>query len=172
MWGAERMIPSYSRRGALIERRFSNSICKMHCSLPDILQVPVPNMPKVDVLDDINGSLQPRNHSYHGGGLLLLRISVRTCIGKMCSKFFLSVALIAIIASVSLAHTFDEKRAELDLNATSTIADCPGYVAYNIAKTETSLTADLRLAGAACNVYGNDILELKLLVEYQTGISD
>jgi len=33
----------------------------------------------------------------------------------------------------------------------------------------TALTADLNLAGTACNVYGNDIQDLKLLVNYDSG---
>ncbi|OKL62330.1 putative alpha/beta-glucosidase agdC [Talaromyces atroroseus] len=35
-------------------------------------------------------------------------------------------------------------------------------------QTDASLTADLSLAGDACNAYGQDIDDLKLLVEYQT----
>jgi uncharacterized membrane protein len=31
------------------------------------------------------------------------------------------------------------------------------------------LTADLSLAGIACNVYGNDVQDLKLLVNYDSG---
>lgn len=46
---------------------------------------------------------------------------------------------------------------------------CPGYSASNVVKTESSLTADLTLAGAACNLYSDDIKDLKLVVEYQTG---
>ena len=45
---------------------------------------------------------------------------------------------------------------------------CPGYAASNVVKTDSSLTADLTLAGEACNVYSDDIKDLKLVVEYQT----
>ncbi|KAH8730809.1 glycosyl hydrolases family 31-domain-containing protein [Phaeosphaeriaceae sp. PMI808] len=45
---------------------------------------------------------------------------------------------------------------------------CPGYAASNIVKTDSSLTADLTLAGDACNVYSDDLKDLKLVVEYQT----
>jgi alpha-glucosidase len=48
---------------------------------------------------------------------------------------------------------------------------CPGYAASNVVKTDSSLTADLTLAGAACNVYSDDIKDLKLVVEYQTSKS-
>ncbi|KAI1475438.1 glycoside hydrolase family 31 protein [Daldinia eschscholtzii] len=44
---------------------------------------------------------------------------------------------------------------------------CPGYVASNVKNTSSSFTADLTLAGEACNVYGTDIEALSLTVEYQ-----
>ena len=50
------------------------------------------------------------------------------------------------------------------------VDDCPGYVATNVMQTATGLTADLTIAGPACNIYGYDLGALKLLVEYQTGI--
>jgi alpha-glucosidase len=49
------------------------------------------------------------------------------------------------------------------------LASCPGYKASNIKTTESSLTADLSLAGAACNVYGDDLKSLTLKVVYETG---
>jgi alpha-glucosidase len=45
---------------------------------------------------------------------------------------------------------------------------CPGYAASNVVKTPHGMTADLSLAGAACNVYGTDISSLKLTVEFQS----
>lgn len=44
---------------------------------------------------------------------------------------------------------------------------CPGYMASNIARTKRGLTARLTLAGTACNVYGTDVTDLNLTVEYQ-----
>ena len=52
----------------------------------------------------------------------------------------------------------------------ASIDDCPGYTATNVVQSASGLTADLNLAGPACNVYGYDLGELKLLVEYQTGM--
>jgi hypothetical protein len=52
----------------------------------------------------------------------------------------------------------------------ASVNDCPGYAATNIVETATGLTADLTLAGPACNIYGYDLGALKLLVEYQTGM--
>jgi len=46
---------------------------------------------------------------------------------------------------------------------------CPGYAATNVHDDGSKVTADLRLAGPACNVYGDDLTDLKLEVEYQTG---
>lgn len=51
----------------------------------------------------------------------------------------------------------------------ASISSCPGYTLSNIEETDASLTGDLSLAGDACNTYGDDIENLKLLVEYQTG---
>lgn len=53
----------------------------------------------------------------------------------------------------------------------SGVDSCPGYTASNVVDSGTTLTADLSLAGAACNAYGEDLSDLKLSVEYQTGKS-
>lgn len=45
---------------------------------------------------------------------------------------------------------------------------CPGYTANNIQTSSTGLSAHLTLAGKTCNVYGTDVKDLNLLVEYQT----
>ena len=44
---------------------------------------------------------------------------------------------------------------------------CPGYTASDVVSTDSGLTANLNLAGKACNVYGNDVDSLTLKVEYQ-----
>lgn len=48
---------------------------------------------------------------------------------------------------------------------------CPGYKAGNVQSDGATLTADLSLAGKACNVFGTDIQQLKLEVTYETGLS-
>jgi N-terminal barrel of NtMGAM and CtMGAM, maltase-glucoamylase len=55
------------------------------------------------------------------------------------------------------------------LLTTSSLAqnDCPGYTASNVQQSSTGLTADLQLAGPACNIYGTDLPNLTLTVEYQ-----
>ena len=50
----------------------------------------------------------------------------------------------------------------------TTRESCPGYVASNVQQTETGLTASLNLGGTACNIYGTDVPELKLTVNYDT----
>lgn len=47
--------------------------------------------------------------------------------------------------------------------------DCPGYKASNVVRGDNSVTADLTLAGAACNLYSQDLTDLKFLAEWQTG---
>ncbi|KAH6625247.1 alpha-glucosidase-like protein [Boeremia exigua] len=46
--------------------------------------------------------------------------------------------------------------------------DCPGYRASNVIRSDSSITADLTLAGSACNLYGQDLTDLKFLAEWQT----
>ena len=52
----------------------------------------------------------------------------------------------------------------------SGVDSCPGYKATNVVTTDSTLTADLSLNGAPCNVYGTDLADLQLVVEYQTGM--
>jgi alpha-glucosidase len=52
----------------------------------------------------------------------------------------------------------------------ASLDSCPGYTASNVQDDGGRVTADLALAGPACNVYGNDLTDLKLEVEYQTGM--
>jgi hypothetical protein len=81
--------------------------------------------------------------------------------------------LLGLAACSSLAYAVPVSQDTV--NVASTIArraeveSCPGYTASNVVSTDSSLTADLTLAGDACNAYSEDIKDLKLLVEYQTG---
>jgi alpha-glucosidase len=52
--------------------------------------------------------------------------------------------------------------------AAQDLASCPGYKASNVQHTGRGLTADLTLAGDACNAYGTDLTDLTLTVEHQT----
>jgi alpha-glucosidase len=55
-----------------------------------------------------------------------------------------------------------------DTEAVSAQDVCPGYKASNVIRTAHGMTADLTLAGKACNVYGTDVENLRLTVEYQS----
>jgi alpha-glucosidase len=48
--------------------------------------------------------------------------------------------------------------------------NCPGYKASNVHRSESNLTADLTLVGTACNIYGEDLLDLKFSAQWQTGM--
>lgn len=90
----------------------------------------------------------------------------------------------ALVLGVALAILFNihddlRERAELaaydlglisSLNSDTVKLDrCPGYRATNIVRTSpNSFTAELKLAGRPCNVYGNDVELLNLTVEYET----
>lgn len=56
----------------------------------------------------------------------------------------------------------------MDVAAPNAQQICSGYKASNVKESSTGVSADLTLAGMACNVYGNDINELSLAVEYQS----
>ncbi|KAF3009844.1 hypothetical protein E8E13_010453 [Curvularia kusanoi] len=45
---------------------------------------------------------------------------------------------------------------------------CPGYKASNVVRQDSSITADLVLAGSACNLHGQDLQDLRFLAEWQT----
>lgn len=65
-----------------------------------------------------------------------------------------------LLASATSASVISERQST---------QSCPGYTASNVATTSNGLTADLKLARAACNTYGQDLDNLKLSVVYETG---
>lgn len=64
---------------------------------------------------------------------------------------------------------FQSRATNTDTNSTLPLSECPGYTASNITTTSSSLSADLTLAGPACNTYGTDLKKLTLKVVYETG---
>ena len=56
----------------------------------------------------------------------------------------------------------------LDPQAKNPQSMCPGYKASNVKRNAYGLTANLALAGKACNVYGDDVDSLQLSVQYQS----
>lgn len=69
-----------------------------------------------------------------------------------------------LLAGLASAAVVVKKDAATD----SSLAKCPGYTASNVKTTDSGVTANLKLAGAACNVYGTDLKELTLQVTYET----
>ncbi|KAI9702171.1 MAG: hypothetical protein M1820_006253 [Bogoriella megaspora] len=45
---------------------------------------------------------------------------------------------------------------------------CPGYKASGVSRNAYGFTATLNLAGSACNIYGTDVQQLDLAVQYQS----
>ncbi|KAH7025897.1 family 31 glycosyl hydrolase [Microdochium trichocladiopsis] len=74
----------------------------------------------------------------------------------MASLLFLAAVVSAASSLTSRDYTADP------------LAACPGYKASNVQTTDTGLTAELTLAGTACNVYGTDLDDLVLSVSYDT----
>lgn len=62
--------------------------------------------------------------------------------------------------------------ARRDFPSDDPLTSCPGYTASNVVKTASGLSADLTLAGEACDVYGTDLTDLTLEVSYDTGTID
>ena len=74
------------------------------------------------------------------------------------------LASLGLLAGLSLAaQTLQPSSTERPLG------ECPGYKASNVKTSATGLTADLKLAGAACNTYGTDLEKLRLEVTYENG---
>lgn len=61
------------------------------------------------------------------------------------------------------------ERADAEYPSYERLADCPGYEARHIKQSGNGLTADLKLAGKACNAYGDDLKDLTLEVTYESG---
>ncbi|KAJ3474457.1 hypothetical protein NLG97_g9837 [Lecanicillium saksenae] len=71
----------------------------------------------------------------------------------------LAVLQATLVAVASAATVADNSAAD----------KCPGYEASNVQTSAHGLTADLKLAGNACNAFSNDLEHLKLVVSYDTG---
>ncbi|KAJ4381487.1 hypothetical protein N0V86_002846 [Didymella sp. IMI 355093] len=83
----------------------------------------------------------------------------------MLVKSFIALATCMRFA---LAAPYPHDATSLILPRQANSTTCPGYTATNVDVTDSGLTADLTLAGTACNAYSEDLQELKLVVEHQT----
>jgi alpha-glucosidase len=79
----------------------------------------------------------------------------------------LSWCVLAVAAASASATSLVPRHTSSD-----PLAACPGYKASRVQTTASGLTADLTLAGAACNAYGTDLKDLTLEVVYETGKFD
>lgn len=70
-------------------------------------------------------------------------------------------------AAAALACTTCATAAILPRQAATSPDQCPGYSALNVVENGNTITADLSLAGPACSVYGYDLTNLKLFVQYE-----
>ncbi|KAH8808021.1 glycoside hydrolase family 31 protein [Xylogone sp. PMI_703] len=80
----------------------------------------------------------------------------------------LLLAAAAAVSSVSANSDHGHPPPPPPAHQTDPLAKCPGYKASHIKTTSSSLTADLSLAGKACNVYGTDLQDLTLEVVYES----
>lgn len=77
---------------------------------------------------------------------------------RLRGAFWGTISSALLIGSVAAGNTGDP-------------TTCPGYSASNIEDHGSLITADLTLDGDGCNLYDEDLANLKLLVEYQTSKS-
>lgn len=89
-------------------------------------------------------------------------------IGNFDSMARIVLAVLLFAAASASAGTIMKSSAPLT-SSDDMLATCPGYKASNIKVNSQTLTANLKLAGKACNVYGTDLTDLTLEVEYETG---
>lgn len=76
-----------------------------------------------------------------------------------------------LVAYAGLASAIPTSSGPSPARRSVSVGDCPGYQASNVVHSDSGLTADLTLAGNACDVYGTDLKDLKLVVEHQSGKS-
>ncbi|KAG9719367.1 hypothetical protein KCU73_g14822, partial [Aureobasidium melanogenum] len=74
-----------------------------------------------------------------------------------------------LVAAASVTQVFASPHGLVRRQNSLPIENCPGYKATNVQQTSQGLTADLTLAGPACNTYGQDIENLKLEITQETG---
>ncbi|KAI0329976.1 hypothetical protein GY45DRAFT_1324212 [Cubamyces sp. BRFM 1775] len=68
----------------------------------------------------------------------------------------------------SLAHVSFAASVFANAGFSRNVSSCPGYKLSSLHETNTGLTAQLSLAGPACNAFGHDIVDLTLEVTYDT----
>lgn len=105
--------------------------------------------------------------------LLLSRISNAQSVSKTTARALAEDVTTTSSKSVFTVPSDAQNGASIlpnikDPEAVDAQSVCPGYSASNVVRTISGLTATLKLAGTACNLYGTDIETLNLTVEYQS----
>lgn len=105
--------------------------------------------------------------------LLLSRISNAQSVSKTTTRALAEDVTTTSSKSVFTVPSDAQNGASIlpnikDPEAVDAQSVCPGYSASNVVRTISGLTASLKLAGTACNLYGTDIETLNLTVEYQS----
>lgn len=77
-----------------------------------------------------------------------------------------SLLLLSGLASATLIERAESEPAYPDYDK---LAHCKGYKASSVKERHGVLTANLKLNGKGCSVYGDDLKDLTLEVTYETG---
>lgn len=79
--------------------------------------------------------------------------------------FWKSLGLFSAVAAATSLTRSEQSYPDYDA-----LAGCPGYEVSHIREDHSGISAHLTLAGKACNVYGDDLKDLKLEVTYENGM--
>jgi alpha-glucosidase len=95
-----------------------------------------------------------------------VRADALRSVSRALSPLYAMLHLLTLAATASVVTIARAQGTVVD----ATVLDaCPGYTASHVTSKGASLSADLTLAGTACNVFGEDVKTLKLQVDYETG---
>jgi alpha-glucosidase len=74
------------------------------------------------------------------------------------------------LAAAALLLTVSASTDSVTRDLTPKLESCKGYAASNVKKSSYGVSADLKLIGEGCAAYGKDVKQLKLAVNYDTGL--
>ncbi|KAI0757718.1 glycosyl hydrolases family 31-domain-containing protein [Daedaleopsis nitida] len=87
-------------------------------------------------------------------------------LGAVFAAILAGVALVRRDPSVTVPARL--KRGVEENAPSRNVSSCPGYILSSLSETKNGLTAQLSMAGQACNAFGHDIVNLTLEVTYET----
>ncbi|KAI0056891.1 hypothetical protein BV25DRAFT_1831780 [Artomyces pyxidatus] len=82
--------------------------------------------------------------------------------------FCIVLALCGLLCLAQSARARPKLGARADVQNSLNVSTCPGYKLGSLKQTVHGVTAQLHLAGSACNAFGEDIANLTLQVTYET----